>query len=103
MRQTITCEACGPYWRKLAKDPRVAAEGERVTLVAGTAQRDYLCDDCGVPIALGSGCYAVGVIVQGQDPRTGWESHFLDVEDRGGECPVCSDGACETKSWECGT
>lgn len=79
MRQTIACEECVPYWRTVAKDPRVAADGESVTVVTGKALRNYRCDDCNAELERGSVCYAVGVIGKGQNPRTGWESLHIDV------------------------
>lgn len=76
MKREITCAKCVENWRALVgKYP-----GEEISIVEGSALKDFICDDCACPLPKGTTVYAMSLYTA-QTPYFKWEDECIAAKE----------------------
>lgn len=81
MKQQIICPVCKDLNKKLFKT-KAPHPGEHVKFISGYALRDFVCDDCAIPIETDTECCAFSIWADhGGIPYYPWEHDFIEFVD----------------------
>jgi hypothetical protein len=80
LKREILCIPCGQYTERLFKLIK-PIPGEHEKFVKGKASFEFVCDECGQQIEIGTEIYAVSIWSDNIGvPYFGWEHEYLNEE-----------------------